>query len=353
MNAILSGKVKQQQWNGSLMKKKFIALALAVVLAVSMIACTNEAGTSNGSGSAAASTRVVIYSSQEDYRNEHLLTRLNEQFPNYNIVLEYLPTGDLAAKLKAEGANTEGDIVVGLETAYAESLSECFADLSSRDYSAYLDELVPTEKTTMTWERWSGCIVVNRDVLEKNGLSAPTSYQDLLNPEYKGLIVMPNPKSSGTGYFFLYNLVKTWGEDEAFAYFDKLSANILQFTSSGSGPIKSLLQGEAAIGLGMTFQSVKERNDGASFDILYFEEGAPYNTSSTGIIKGKSDRAAVNEVFDFIMTTLVREDKDLFSPEIIFKNQAIAVVDYPNVPYADMTGNTFDEKTRLLEKWKY
>ena len=49
---------------------------------------------------------VVIYSSDEDYINEYFLQRLNEQFPDYNITIEYLSTGENAAKLRAEGTQT-------------------------------------------------------------------------------------------------------------------------------------------------------------------------------------------------------------------------------------------------------
>ena len=52
------------------------------------------------------------------------------------------------------------------------------------------------------------------------------TYEDLLKPEYKGLISMPSPKASGTGYIFLKALVNSMGEDKAFAYFDKLSKNV-------------------------------------------------------------------------------------------------------------------------------
>ena len=58
---------------------------------------------------------------------------------------------------------------------------------------------------------------------------------------------MPNPRSSGTGYNFLKSLVNAWGEDEAFAYFDRLAENVYQFTSSGSGPVNALVQGEADV----------------------------------------------------------------------------------------------------------
>lgn len=263
--------------------------------------------------------KVVLYSSAEDYRNEYYLKRLKEQFPNYDITIEYLSTGNHAAKLKAEGMNTGCDIVLELEYGYLEMVKDNLADLSSYDLSQYEDGLVSPDKKYIPETRNSGCIIVNTDTLKKKGLSEPTSYEDLLDPKYKGLISMPNPKSSGTGYMFLKALVNKWGEDEAFSYFDKLSENILQFTSSGSGPVNALVQGEAAIGLGMTAQAVTQLNEGVPLKLIFFPEGAPYSMYGSAIIKGKESRPAVKEVFDFINTTLIREENELYFPEIIFE----------------------------------
>ena len=55
--------------------------------------------------------KVIIYTSAEDFRVEDLRTRLNEEFPEYEIVIEYMSTGNLAAKLIAEGTNTECYII--------------------------------------------------------------------------------------------------------------------------------------------------------------------------------------------------------------------------------------------------
>ncbi|MDR3165205.1 MAG: extracellular solute-binding protein [Synergistaceae bacterium] len=298
--------------------------------------------------------RVVIYSSVEDFREEYFHKRLNEEFPNYEIVIEYLPTGNHAAKIKAEGLKTECDIFLGLDVSYAASLDKYFANLSSYDYGEYVDELVPANKKYMTWDRWSGCIVTNPQVLESKGLGMPNSYEDLLKPEYKGLIVMPNPRSSGTGYFFLFSLARAWGTDKAFDYFDKLAPNVLQFTTSGSGPINALMHGEAAIGFGMTFQAVTQRNSGAPLEITFFKEGAPYNGTAFGIIEGKQRKQRVLDVFNFLRSTLIYEDKKMYVPEKIFKGQEVDIPNYPQVPYADMTGiDSEEEKAALLAGWTY
>jgi iron(III) transport system substrate-binding protein len=299
--------------------------------------------------------RVVFYLSSEDFRIEYFQKRANEQFPNYDIVFNYLATGNLAAKLAAEGTETECDIIGELDSAYLEGIIDNLADLSSYDSSVFLDSLVPAHRKYLPMAKNSGCIFYSEDFLRARNLPVPASYDDLLKPEYRGIISMPNPKSSSTGFFFLQNLINVRGEEAAFAYFDRFAENVLQFTSSGSGPVNAVVMGEAGIGLGMTFQAVTTINQGVPLKIIFFEEGSPYSTYGTAIVKGKETRKAVQEVFEFFLTTLVAEDKELYMPEQIFKEQTNNMPNYPqNVPMADMTGiNDLAEKQRLLEKWKY
>ena len=165
---------------------------------------------------------------------------------------------------------------------------------------------------------------------------------------------MPNPKSSGTGYSFLKSLVNSMGEDEAFAYFAALSENILQYTSSGSGPVNNLVSGEAVIGLGITAHAVTQINNGANLKIVFFEEGSPYSAYGYGVIKGKEERQCVKDVFDFLYNTLIYENCEKFYPEQIYKDVTFEIENYPsNITYADMSNNTQEEKERLLSKWMY
>ena len=300
---------------------------------------------------------IIIYSSMEQFRGEELQKQLNEKFPDLHVMVMYVPTAKSAAKISVEKDQSDADIIVGLESSYMEKIKDQLADIKGRSTLDYLDGLRPEDHGNkyVTWERQAGAFIINTDVMKKHNLPIPHTYQDLLKQEYYNLIAMPDPKSSGTGYFFYKSLVNTMGEEKALDYIDQLEYYVKQFTESGSGPIKLLIQGEVGIGLGLTFQAVKQINEGSPFEIIYPPEGSPYSLTGTALMKHSADKEDVNKVFDFIINDFLVYDKEHFSTEIILKNQKITIPNYPDeIPYADMHGiEDINEKERLLDLWKY
>ncbi len=330
---------------------KKIMKSVALLLALSLLL----PGILTGCGGKKGDNTVLIYTSAEDYRIEHMTKVLQEKFPDYDITVEYISTGSHAAKLLAEGTETDCDISHSIDYGYLAKLDAAgiLADLSEYDKSIYVEDTRASENYIIEL-RNSGGIIVNTEVLKQKGLAAPTSYEDLLKPEYKGLISMPNPKASGTGYMFLKSLVNAWGEEKAFAYFDQLTPNVQAYTSSGSGPVQKLIQGEVAIGLGMTAQAVTEINNGAPLQILFFQEGAPFSLYGQSMIKGKETKPAVKAVFDFLVNEYNYENNEKFFPERIYTDTTYTVKNYPtDIAYANMDNNSIEEKERLLEKWVY
>ena len=75
---------------------------------------------------------------------------------------------------------------------------------------------------------------VNTEVLKEKGLPMPRSWEDLTKPEYKGMVQVASPQSSGTAYTVLATMVQLKGEDAAYEYLAKLHKNVNQYTKSGS-----------------------------------------------------------------------------------------------------------------------
>lgn len=320
------------------MKKKYFLLFLIAITFV-FSACSN-------------SNSIIIYSSMEEERNQELSKRVKEKFPDLDVVVQHIGTGNSAAKIKNEGTSIEADIILDLETSHVDSLKDNFDSLSSYDKSHYIDGL-NKDDNYVTWTKYNVGLIIDEKYFSENNIPVPWNYDDLLNPIYKNLIAMPDPTTSGSGYAFLLNVVNLKGEDGAIEYFKKLKENMREFTTSGSGPTNLLKQGEIKIAMGMYSQGAKAISDGYNFSIVEFETGSPYNTTSAGIIKGKSNDK-VKDLFQWLITDYSKIDIEEYVPGNLFKNQTLKIKNYPEILHdADMTNiENAAVKEKLSKRWE-
>ena len=297
--------------------------------------------------------QVIIYSSMEEERNQDLSKQLKEKFPDKDVVVQHIGTGNSAAKIKNEGKNVEADIVIDLETSHVDNLKDNFADITSFDTSNFVDDVIISDKY-VTWSKYSVGLIIDNKYFKEHKLSIPKTYEDLLKSEYKNLIAMPDPTSSGTGYAFYLNVVNIKGQDGAIEYFKKLKNNMREFTSSGSGPTNLLKQGEIAIAMGMYSQGAKDITDGYDYSIVELETGSPYNTTSAAIIDGKETNEDVKEVFQWLITDFSKYDKEVYLPGTLFKEQELKIKNYPaNIKDANMKSiEDAKLKEELAKKWE-
>ena len=319
--------------------KRNIILLLTLSIIVMLTGCSKK-------------DSVVIYTSMEENRNQALKEMIAKDLPDIDVDIQYLATGNSAAKIKNEGTSVEADIILDLETSYMTEIEDYLADLSNFDDSIYLDGVNKSNKY-YTWTKYTMNLIIDKKYFKEHNLAIPKTYSDLLKPEYKNLIAMPDPKTSGTGYGFYLNVVNIMGEKEALKYFTSLKENLRELTTSGSGPTNLLKQGEIAIAMGMTSQGVADINEGYDFEIVELSTGSPYNTTSFGIIKGRENNEAVIKVFNYLMNDFGKYDKEHYLPDIVLKNQNNQVKNYPkNLIDADMTGiDSVSRKNELIKAW--
>ena len=213
------------------MKKIISRVALLITLVLLLTGCggSNPGGESGKAGKA----RVVIYTAAEDERIAYIQEELNRKFPETEIVIQSLGTGQLLSKLQAEGKNSDCDIFYDLEVVNAEiilnAVPDLFADLSDYDFSVYDPSVTGYTDRHHKYAvngKTAGAFLVNTKILEEKGLAVPASYEDMLKPEYAGLISMPSPKSSGTGYSYYNGMITVLGEEAGMKYFETLNPNI-------------------------------------------------------------------------------------------------------------------------------
>src|SRR5215204_5768970 len=139
----------------------------------------------------------------------------------------------------------------------------------------------------------------------------PKSYEDLLDPQWKGKMAWRIGSASGTP-LFLTNLRLAWGEERAKTYFEKLKdQKIINF---GSGSARTLVDrviaGEYAIAL----------NIFAHHPLISKGKGAPVNSqlmdpvastaSTMGVVKGAKHPHAALLLIDYILS---KEGQEILS----------------------------------------
>jgi iron(III) transport system substrate-binding protein len=142
----------------------------------------------------------------------------------------------------------------------------------------------------------------NADILEARDIPTPSCWKDLTDPRYRGLVLMANPKSSGTAFTVLATLIQLLGEEEAFAYLAALAHNIPEFTTSGAAPVKAAARGKTGIGISFIHDAVTQKLAGAPLVIVAPCEGTGYEIGAVSIVKGARNLASAQRFVDFAMS---------------------------------------------------
>jgi iron(III) transport system substrate-binding protein len=144
----------------------------------------------------------------------------------------------------------------------------------------------------------------NKNWLKANpGTKAPTSWDDLLRPEFKGQIMVAHPSTSGTSYTALATVLQIRGDEKGWDYIKKYSAQMHQFTKSGAAPAKFVGQGEAAVGIVFSHDIVNEiENNKLPLELTFPQEGTGFEIGGMGILKGGKNIANAKKWFDWAIT---------------------------------------------------
>jgi iron(III) transport system substrate-binding protein len=212
-------------------------------------------------------------------------------------------TGVITAKLLAEKANPQADVIFGVA---ASSLALLDTNGMLEPYAPInLDAIMMKyrdQKNPPAWfgmDVWGATVCFNTVEAKKRNLPKPESWQDLTKPIYKGQIVMPNPASSGTGYFDVAAWLTLFGEKNGWAYMDKLHENMAMYTHSGSKPCNQAATGEFVMGISFEYRGNTNKAKGAPIDLVFPKEGLGWDLEAFAIHKGTKKLAAAKKLADW------------------------------------------------------
>lgn len=274
-------------------------------------------------------------------------------------------TGEILAQVRAESANPRTDIWFGGSaeghfTAAEENLLQAYTSPNMAELHPWAQKVHAQSQGRCVGVS-TGAIgfAYNRELLARKNIPVPQRWSDLVKPEYRGEIQMPNPNSSGTAYTIIAGLVQLWDEDRAFAYLKALHANVNAYTRSGAAPLQAVARGETAVAPTFNMETQTQIEAGFPVAMTYPEEGTSYEVACMSIIRGARNLAAARRFYDWYLTPAAmdiqyranqfhvpahrRATADPRLPDM----SKIRLIDFDIATYGSST-----VRRRILERWE-
>ena len=255
----------------------------------------------------AQKSTLLVYTALETDQLKAYEEGFKKSNPNIDIKWVRDSTGVITAKLLAEKANPQADAVMGVAASSLalmdkQGMLQPYAPLNLDGImSQYKDK-----KKVPAWfgmDVWGATVCFNTVEAQKKGLPKPESWKDMTKPIYKGQIVMPNPASSGTGFFDVTAWLTLWGDDNGkgggWKYMDALHENIAQYTHSGSKPCNMAASGEFVMGISFEYRGNTNKAKGAPIDLIFPKEGLGWDLEAFAIHKGTKNLEAAKKLADW------------------------------------------------------
>jgi len=260
------------------------------------------------SGVVLAQEKVVVYTSLETDEVAEYLKLARKELPTLDIHIIRLSTGELGARMLAERANPQADLIWGWAVTNLEDfVTKGMLDpYKPKGVEKLEKRFVNPQFNYVGIDMYIAAFCVNTKVMKEKGLPMPKGWNDLLDPKFKGLIAMPNPAASGTGFLQISSILQMYGakegKEDGWEFLKKLDKNMGQYIKSGSRPARMTAAGEFAVGASFDFVVAEQKKQGFPVEFVFPIEGAGYEVEANALLKGVKNVAAAKKFLDWAIS---------------------------------------------------
>jgi thiamine transport system substrate-binding protein len=148
-----------------------------------------------------------------------------------HVQVNFIKSGDAGAALNKAILSKNAplaDVFYGVDNTF---LSRALASGIYEAYNSPLLAQIPTQyrldptNQALPVDHSSVCLTYDKAYFTSKNLALPQSFEDLLKPEYKGMLVVENPATSSPGLAFLLASIVHFGADKYLDFWNRLKAN--------------------------------------------------------------------------------------------------------------------------------
>jgi iron(III) transport system substrate-binding protein len=340
-----------------------IAACGGAAVAPSPSASAAGAATASTAPAAAPVTGTLsVYSALNESTNNEFFGAFKKVHPGVTVnVLGLAAAGELQTRIRAEKASPKADIFIGGSSEFhdplgKEGLLEAYIAPNAKDIAAQFKE------AGGLWTGWYTGIfgfISNTDRLNKEvGGKKPATWDDLLDPVWKGKLALPDPIKTGGGYIFIATQIFRFNKDEAKAmdFMKKLHANIGgNYIGTSPLAISNVSQGlqVGAPNWSHDILTEKGKNPGVELTVpadTGFEVGA------VSIMKGTKSLAAAQALVNWSITKEAGDLNVRLSNRGSTRTDVAPAAGAPSLTSVKLVNYdrqwATDNKDRLLKAWQ-
>lgn len=336
--------------------KKVLLMFMALALLFSLTACAKDSASPDASPAPALSGTLNVLATSEVY------VTLFEKFTSETgVKVEFLSmsSGEVLSKLTAEGGVPMADLWFGGGIdAFMQAKEEAL--LEQMEFEALNDFAPGFIDPDHFWISKGVTVVgfiVNNDILSRKNLPAPQSWDDLINPIYKGEILMSNPAISGTNYAVVNAILQKKGDGAGWKYFEALNKNIDYYSKRGKDPLTKTSASEVGIGITPLDRGTEKEEAEQNLTIIYPTDGIPYVPEGVAVFK---NAANVKNAMAFVEWLFSNDENLILLADLDGKDTVKMVKPNINGLTLSFDVNTLmdedlslfgSKRTEILDKW--
>lgn len=241
----------------------------------------------------APSGRLMLYVSHPTEMVDYYVEQFSAE-TGVVVDIVYGGTGELLARIGAEAARPQADVMWGGGSHTGASAPELFRPYDSPALEGISEEMRDPAGYNAPFDAFTMVIVYNKDLVPED--EVPSTWAELADPKWKGKVVHANPASSSSAYAAMV----TWLEVGGWELVEALARNQI-IADSSSAPFNQVGQGENALGVAYE-EGAFRWVDSGRIGIVYPEDGVALLPGGLFLVNNSPNPEAAQAFADFVLS---------------------------------------------------
>ena len=246
--------------------------------------------------------QVMLYTSMQEKQIKAIKKGFEAKYPDICMNYQFGGTGKMRKKLitEVQFGEIKADLIwTGNPSGYIFLKQNRLLNPYISPEARNIDAIFKDSEDYYTGGRIVTAVIgYNTDLVDEK--DAPKSWNDLLNPKWKGKIIMADPYSSGSSSYIMSALMQN--PDYGPSFFEKLRNNGCMLESGTKATHKQVAEGNYSVCIGLDYVVSNFIDDNAHISMIYPETDGINIFCPIGLVAGGPNEVAGKLLYDYILS---------------------------------------------------